>query len=158
MQLTILLIPCILIRYTLYTFSMIKPNVMEMETEIGNQLRIYVYRVPKKNHDSIVENQERFTETFRKHGCYYQSYQLGNTETSEGFASMASIVSANKDDEVWLDLEAYRDRQHMKEVVSKIESDEVALSLMKQYLHLLSPGSSPIVAEFEHVDIQGKEE
>jgi hypothetical protein len=46
----------------------------------------------------------------------------------------------------------------MKEVVSKIETDEVALSLMKQYLHLLSPGSSPIVAEFEHVDIQGKEE
>lgn len=35
-----------------------------------------------------------------------QSYQLGNTETSEGFASMASIVSANKDEEVWLDLEA----------------------------------------------------
>ena len=93
MQLTILLIPCILIRCTLYTFSMIKPNVTEMETEIGNQLRIYVYRVPKKNHDSIVENQEQFTETFRKHGCYYQSYQLGNTETSEGFASMASIVS-----------------------------------------------------------------
>ncbi|MFY9965232.1 MAG: hypothetical protein WBP83_03565 [Nitrososphaeraceae archaeon] len=44
----------------------------------------------------------------------------------------------------------------MKEVVSEIESDEVALSLMKQYLHLLSPGSSPIVAEFEHVGIQGK--
>jgi hypothetical protein len=48
------------------------------------------------------------------------------------------------------------DRWHMKEVVSEIESDEVALSLMKQYLHLLSPGSSPIVAEFEHVGIQGK--
>jgi len=54
-------------------------------------------------------------------------------------------------------LEAYRDRQHMKEVVSKIERDEVALSLMKQYLHLLSPGSSPTVAEFEHLSIQGKE-
>jgi hypothetical protein len=135
-----------------------KSIVTEMEKDIGNQLRIYVYRVPKKNHDAIVENQERFTETFRKHGCYYQSYQLGNTETSEGFASMASVVSANKDEEVWLDLEAYRDRKHMKEVVSKIESDEVALSLMKQYLHLLSPGSSPIVAEFEHLSIQGKEE
>jgi uncharacterized protein YbaA (DUF1428 family) len=119
---------------------------------------LYIYRVPKKNHDAIVENQGRFTETFRKHGCYYQSYQLCNTETSEGFASMTSIVSANKDEEVWLDLEAYRDRQHMKEVVSKIESDEVALSLMKQYLHLLSPGSSPVVAEFEHLSIQGNEE
>lgn len=32
-----------------------------MEKDIGNQLRIYVYRVPKKNHDAIVENQERFT-------------------------------------------------------------------------------------------------
>lgn len=54
---------------------------------------------------------------------------------------MTSLVSANKDEEVWLDLEAYRDRKHMKEVVSKIESDEGALSLMKQYLHLISPAS-----------------
>lgn len=61
---------------------------------------------------------------------------------------MSNTVSANQDDEVWLDLEVYKDRQHMKEVVSKIESDENALSLMKQYLKLLSPGSSPILAEF----------
>jgi uncharacterized protein YbaA (DUF1428 family) len=119
-----------------------------MENEIGNQVRLYLYRVPKKNHDVIVENQERFTEVFRRNGCYYRSYQLDNTKTSEGFTSMSNAVSANHDDEVWLDLEVYKDRQHMNEVASKIESDENALSLMKQYLKLLSPGSSPILAEF----------
>jgi uncharacterized protein YbaA (DUF1428 family) len=118
-----------------------------MENEIGNQVRLYLYRVPKKNHDTIVENQERFTEVFRKNDVI-----IGVTSSTirkhRRDASMSNAVSANQDDEVWLDLEVYKDRQHMKEVVSKIESDENALSLMKQYLKLLSPGSSPILAEF----------
>jgi hypothetical protein len=41
----------------------------------------------------------------------------------------------------------------MKDVVSKIESDESALSLMKQYLDLLTPGSSPIREEFSHLKV-----
>lgn len=121
---------------------------MEPEKEIGSQVRLYVYRLPKKNHDMMVQNQQQFTDMFRNHGCYARSFRLDSTETSEGFTSIASVVSANQDEEVWLDLEFYRDRKHMDDVITKIESDESALSLMKQYLELLTPGSSPIKAEF----------
>jgi uncharacterized protein YbaA (DUF1428 family) len=96
----------------------------------------------------MILNQKQFVEMFKKHGCYARSFQLTNTETSEGFTSMVAAVSANQEEEVWIDLESYRDRKHMNDVVSKINSDESALSLMKQYLSLLSPGSSPILAEF----------
>jgi hypothetical protein len=61
---------------------------------------------------------------------------------------MVNVLSANQDEEVWLDLESYRDRKQMDEVVTKIENDEYALSLMNQYLGLLSPSSRPILAKF----------
>lgn len=125
---------------------------MSKSTDTGmqeeGQVRLYVYRIPKKNHDAIILNQRQFAVVFKKHGCYARSFQLTSTETSEGFTSMIAAVSANQEEEVWIDLESYRDREHMNDVVSKINSDESALSLMKQYLSLLSPGSSPILAEF----------
>src|SRR5512145_2449236 len=91
--------------------------------DVGDQVRLYVYKVPKKNHDAIVENQKLFALTFRKYGSYYRSFQLDNSETPEGFTSMTDVVSANQDEEVWLDLESYRDRKHMDEVVTRIESN-----------------------------------
>ena len=94
-------------------------------------------------------NQRQVAVVFKKRGCYARSFQLTSTETSEGFTSMVAAVSANQEEEeVWIDLESYREREHMNDVVAKINSDESALSLMKQYLGLLSPGSSPILAEF----------
>jgi hypothetical protein len=66
---------------------------------------------------------------------------------------MTNAISANQHDEVWMDMESYRDRKDMKDVVSKIESDESALPLMKQYLDLLTPGSSPIREEFSRLKV-----
>jgi hypothetical protein len=66
---------------------------------------------------------------------------------------MTNAISANQHYEVWMDMESYRDHKDMKDVVSKIESDESALPLMKQYLDLLTPGSSPIREEFSSLKI-----
>jgi uncharacterized protein YbaA (DUF1428 family) len=132
---------------------MSESNTTKIEKEIGDQIRLYVYRVPKKNHDAMLRLCSQFIDMFRKHGCHARSFQLDSTETPEGFTSMANAISANQDDEVWLDMESYRDRNHMNAVVSKIESDETALSLMKRYLDLLAPGSSPIREEFSRLNV-----
>ena len=101
----------------------------------------------------MVQNQKEFTDAFKKHGGYYQSFQLSSRETSEDFTSMTTVLSANQDEEIWMDLESYRDVKHMDDVISKLMNDEDALSAMKQYLALLSPGSSPIRAEFRRLSI-----
>jgi uncharacterized protein YbaA (DUF1428 family) len=132
---------------------MSKSNATEPKKEIGNQVRVNIYRIPKKNHDKMVQNQKQFTDVFRKHGCYYQGFQLNSTETQEGFTSLTTVLSPNQDEEVWMDLESYGDREHMDKVISKIMNDENALSLMKQYIELLSPGSSPIRAEFRRLSV-----
>jgi len=123
----------------------------EKQSEIGSQIRVDIYRIPKKNHDALVETQNQFVETFRKHGCFYQSFQLSSSQKLEGFSSMSDTVSANQDEEVWMDVEAYTDRTHMDNVISKIMGDERALSFMKRFLDLLSPGFSPIRAEFRRL-------
>jgi hypothetical protein len=130
---------------------MSKSNATEPKKEIGNQIRVNLYRIPKKNHDKMVQNQKQFTDVFRKHRCYYQGFQLNSTGTPEGFTSLTTVLSSNQDEEVWMDLESYRNRGHMDEVISKIMKDENALSLMKQYIELLSPGSGPIRAEFRRL-------
>lgn len=123
----------------------------EKQSSIGSQIRLDVYKIPKKNHDALVENQNQFVETFRKHGCYYQSFQLSNDQKREGFTSMSDTVSANQDEEVWMDVEAYADHTQMDNVISKIMGDERALAIMKRFLDLLSPGFSPIRAEFRRI-------
>ena len=123
----------------------------EKQSGIGSQIRLDIYKIPKKNHDALVKNQNQFVETFRKHGCYYQSFQLNNDQKGEGFTSMNDTVSASQDEEVWMDVEAYTDQAHMDNVISKIMGDEMALSIMKRFLDLLSPGFNPIRAEFRRL-------
>ena len=109
------------------TAPMSKSDATEPKKEIGNQIRVNIYRIPKKNHDKMVQNQKQFTDVFRKHVCYYEGFQLNSTGAPEGFTSLTTVLSANQDEEVWMDLESYRDRGHMDEVISKIMKDENAL-------------------------------
>jgi uncharacterized protein YbaA (DUF1428 family) len=99
----------------------------------------------------LVDTQNQFVETFRKHGCYYQSFQLSNVQKREGFNRLSDTVSANQDEEVWMDVEAYKDHTHMDNVISKVMEDERAISTMKRFLDLLSPEFSPIRAEFRRL-------
>jgi uncharacterized protein YbaA (DUF1428 family) len=72
-------------------------------------------------------------------------------QKSEGFTSISDAVSANQDEEVWMDVEAYKDHTHMDNVISKIMEDERALSTMKRFLDLLSPEFSHIRAKFRRL-------
>jgi uncharacterized protein YbaA (DUF1428 family) len=85
----------------------------------------FVYRVPKKNHDTMMQLNKQFVDTMRKYGAAHLIFQLTNTEAPmEGITSIAKTVSANLDEEVWLELIFYRDRKHRDEVDAKMRNDE----------------------------------
>src|ERR687895_84152 len=100
-----------------------------------------VYRVPKKNHDAMLQICKAY-DIFKQHGIlHYDAFKLSNTNVPmEGFANIASIVSANQDEEVWIESIYYRDRQHMNEMMTKMEKDERAGQMMKQSMDLLPQG------------------
>lgn len=115
----------------------------------------FVYRVPKKNHDAMLQICKLANDIFKQHGIlHYDVFRLSNTDVPmEGFTNIASTVSANQDEEVWVESLYYRDRQHMNEVMAKTEKDERMEPMMKQSLDLLPPGAKFIVGDFERLNV-----
>ena len=87
-------------------------------------------------------------------GLHYDAFKLSNTDVpTEGFANIANIISANQDEEVWIESIYYKDRQHMNEVMSKMEKDERMGESMKQSMALIPSGTKFIMGEFERLNV-----
>ena len=114
-----------------------------------------LYRVPKKNHDAMLQLCKEAYHMLKQHGIlHYDIFKLSNTNVPmDGFDSIANTVSANQDEEVWSESIYYKDRQHMNEVMSKMEKDERMNESMKQSMALLPPGAKFIMGEFERLSI-----
>jgi len=48
---------------------MSKSNVTEIEQGIGSEVAHFVYRVPKKNHGSMMQLNKQFADIMRKYGA-----------------------------------------------------------------------------------------
>jgi uncharacterized protein YbaA (DUF1428 family) len=115
----------------------------------------FVYRVPKKNHDAMLQLCKEAYEMFKQHGIlHYDAFKLSSTNVPmEGLANIANIISANQDEEVWIESIYYRDHQHMNEVMAKMEKDERAGQMMKQSMDLLPSGAKFIIGDFERLSV-----
>jgi uncharacterized protein YbaA (DUF1428 family) len=69
----------------------------------------------------------------------------------EGLTNIAKTVSANQDEEVWLELILYRDRKHRDDVCAKMQNDESCGSLFRQFMDLVTPGTSCMIGELSHI-------
>jgi uncharacterized protein YbaA (DUF1428 family) len=114
-----------------------------------------IYRVPKKNHDAMLQLCKEASDMFKQHGIlHYDAFKLSSTNVPmEGLANIANIISANQDEEVWIESVYYRDHQHMNEVMAKIEKDERAGQMMKQSMDLLPSGAKFIIGDFERLNV-----
>ena len=84
----------------------------------------------------------------------YDVFRLNNTDVPmEGFTNIANTVSANQDEEVWVESLYYRDRQHMNDLMAKMQKDERMEPLMKQSFDLISSGTSFIMGEFDRLSV-----
>jgi uncharacterized protein YbaA (DUF1428 family) len=134
---------------------MSKSNITEIEQGIGNEVDHFVYRIPKKNHESMMQLNKQFADTMRKYGALHLIFQLNNTEAPmEGITNISKTILANQqDEEVWMELIFYRDRKHKDEVGAKMQNDENMERLYKQSVDLLSPGSSFIMGGFSRLEV-----
>jgi uncharacterized protein YbaA (DUF1428 family) len=117
---------------------------------------IVVGKIPKKNHDATVQIFKQFNDIFRKHGgLRLEVFELNNIKKYEvaGLTNIANTVSVGPDEEVWVELQHYRDRKHQDEVTSKMGNDENCGRLYKQSLELLTPGTNFIIGEFSRLSI-----
>jgi uncharacterized protein YbaA (DUF1428 family) len=128
-------------------------NVTEIAKEIGSEVAHFVYRVPKKNHDAMMQLNKQFVEVMRKYGATHLILQLNNSETPmEGITNISKTVSANQDDEVWMELIFYKDRKHRDEVNAKMRNDVNMEQLFKQSMDLITPGTTFVMGEFSRLN------
>jgi len=134
--------------------SEVAENVNENK---GGFVGIYIYRIPKKNHDALVRICNQVTTTFREFGMqHFEVFQLGSTENMMDFVNIANTISADQEkEEVWLEVQTYRDRKHVDEVMAKMENNEDIRVLYKQFIDLITPGSKCIFGGFNRLDDTG---
>ena len=132
---------------------------LNIEKEIGNIIRISVWRIPKTNHEALMQLEKPIREFFKSAGVNQQIFQLkvGSEEQDKmaeqmGMTNIAKTIAAKQDEEVWLELQFYRDQKHLDDLVAEVQKDENAGKLGKQFMDLLTPGSC-IEGWFSHVNI-----
>ena len=75
---------------------MSKFAITEIEQGIGSEADHFVYRVPKKNHDAMVQLNKQFGDIIRNYVAAHLIFQLNNTEAPmEDITNIAKTVSGS---------------------------------------------------------------
>lgn len=130
-------------------------NTTESATqEIGSHLEAFFYRVPKKNHDAIVQNLKKFIPWFEKHGARIEYFQFAGSQKMEGMSMRAidEALSAAEDEEIWVELQYYRDSRHRDDTFAKMMQDKSLEQLGNEFLGLITKGSSLVTGGFNRLN------
>ena len=123
-------------------------NLTEKTNEGGNYMVIFIYRVPKKNVDLLVQIVQQVTELFKKAGVRTDVFKLGGTDDVGGFTNISKTIYANEKEEVWAELHNYRDNKQLEEVTEKIKNDKDAMAMGQQVMSLITPKSMRTFGSF----------
>ena len=113
------------------------------QKDSGGLLKIFFIRAPKENHDALVKIGKQTEIFFKKHGVSKYGYRLNAREDMTDFVNLSKTISANDDEDVWLEIQFYRDSKHVQEVMRALEGDKRGNELYKESMELITPG--PIV-------------
>ncbi len=105
-------------------------------------IEIFLYRAPKKNHDGMLEVNRQSRDFFTKHGASsFEVFSLDNRENMMEFVNLSKTISATVEEEVWLEIQSYRDAEHVKEFTVSMQGDKSVEPIYKKFMELITPGS-----------------
>ena len=111
---------------------------------------VFLYRIPKKKHDSFKVVEEKLAKIYKKHGMLdSRIYQLGKTST-DGFTGLEAFDKAlgvPSDEEVWIETGFYPSRDDYQRIVGSIGQDESAGPLWGEMAQILD-GRRTMMGEF----------
>ena len=105
-------------------------------------IEIFLYRASKKNHDEMVEVNRQSRDFFTKHGASgFEVFSLDSRENVMEFVNLSNTISASEEEEVWLEVQSYRDAEHVKEFTANMQGDKSIEPIYKRFMELITPGS-----------------
>ncbi len=116
--------------------------------------QLFVFRVPKKNGEAMQKLEQQLVSNWKRHGIVdSEFFQLTPHETVRGFTNLAETVSAGQDEEVWVEVQRYPDREHRDQVFAAIRQDVPMLELFGQWYGLVTPGVNSVMGDFNKLKI-----
>ena len=104
---------------------------------------------------------KKFIPWFEKNGVKLEYYYLASKETQEmidsakqsgmDMANFAKTISA-EDEDIWMELQHFRDQNHSKEVYAKMMSDKSLEPLGKEFMSLITHGGNLITGIFNRLE------
>jgi uncharacterized protein YbaA (DUF1428 family) len=117
------------------------------------QVAIFLYRAPKKNHDALVKINKHSHDFFMKYGVLkFEVFNLNSRENMMDFVNLSKTISANDDEEVWLEIQSYRDAKHVQEFMKAMEGDKSGDEMYKDFMKLITPGSIVTFGDFSKLE------
>jgi uncharacterized protein YbaA (DUF1428 family) len=111
------------------------------QKESAGLIKILFIRASKDNHDALAKIGKQTDIFYRKHGVSKYVYKLNARENMMDFVNLSKTISANDNEDVWLEILFYKDAKHAKEVMKAMEGDKGANELYKEAMKLITPGS-----------------
>lgn len=131
---------------------MIVMGSSENNQETKNYVEFVSYRVPKKNHESLLQVTNRLIELIKKEEVFYECFDLISAEKIPGFTKVSRIIPINTDEEeIWINMVTYKGRKHCNEVVEKISKDKECQDIYEEFIKLITPGTEFINGEFRNL-------
>lgn len=131
---------------------MIVMGSSENNKETKNYVEFVFYRVPKKNHESLLQVTNRLIELLKKEEVCYECFGLIGAEKIHGFINLSRIIPINTDEEeIWINMVTYKGRKDRTEVVEKISKDKECQDIYEEFIKLITPGTEFINGEFRNL-------
>jgi len=107
----------------------------------GGYVQLFLYRVPKANHEAFAATEEKLFAIFRKHGILGSDlYVCRDARIFKGFRDLREALAAAPEEEVWIEIDRYRDQAGSRRVIEGIAKDPEAGPLFGRVLQLAAPG------------------
>jgi uncharacterized protein YbaA (DUF1428 family) len=117
-------------------------------TPEGKYAHVFVYRIPKSKHDSLLQVEEKLSRIFKKHGMLGSRIcQLGKTSVFQGFQGFDKALGTSPDEEVWIETDFYSSEEAFRRIVPLIEEDKAAEPLFGELMEI-TKGHQTIMGEF----------
>ena len=130
------------------------PNMNEVSKKNSPaQVAIFLYRAPKANHDALVNINKHSHDFFIKHGVLkFEVYNLNARNDMTEFMNIAKTISASSDEDVWMEIQSYRDAKHVQEFMKAMEGDKSGDEMYAEFMRLITPGSIVTFGDFSKLE------
>ena len=119
----------------------------------GGQVEIFLLRAPKENCNALEKISKHTDDFFRKHGVLKYVFNLNRTENiMDSVNNLSKTIFANDDEDVWLEIQSYRDAKHVQEVMEAMKGDKRANELYEEVIELITPGSIVNFRDFSKLE------